>query len=132
METVVIFHSQGQAIFANLSLPNVHAQGIIMCHGLEARGFFDLSSGRRLKKQFLHDIQHHDVSSAVGKISCPLLIIHGSADEDVPVENAHHLYEKAKAPKRLKIIEGGNHGFNDPTHLEQVISLTSNWLKRYL
>jgi dipeptidyl aminopeptidase/acylaminoacyl peptidase len=63
---------------------------------------------------------------------CPLLIIHGSADEDVPVENAHHLYEKAKAPKRLKIIEGGNHGFNDPAHLKQVISLTSDWLKLYL
>lgn len=246
METVVIFHSQGQVIFANLSLPNVDAPGIIMSHGLEgsedadkwlllayrlydagfaylrfnyrgcgegrersegniedttlsgriedyraaldfvetravdtsrlgvigssfggtvaitaqdtrmkamvtmatpcrfkvpaeeqfrkyqARGFFDLSSGRRLKTQFLHDIQYQDVSSAVGKIGCPLLIIHDSADEDVPVENAHHLYEKAKAPKLLKIIEGGNHGFNDPTHLEQVIRLTSDWLKRYL
>ena len=98
----------------------------------QARGFFELSSGRRLKTQFLHDIRHYDVGNTVGKIGCPLLIIHGSADEDVPVENAHHLYEKAKAPKRLKIIEGGNHGFNDPTHLEQVISLTSDWLKRYL
>jgi dipeptidyl aminopeptidase/acylaminoacyl peptidase len=34
--------------------------------------------------------------------------------------------------KRLKIIEGGNHSFNDPAHLEQVISLTSDWLKRHL
>jgi len=94
----------------------------------QARGFLDLSSGRRLKTQFLHDIQHYDV----GKIGCPLLIIHGSADEDIPVENAHHLYEKAKAPKRLKVIEGGNHGFNDPSHLEQVISLTADWLKQCL
>ena len=98
----------------------------------QTRGFFDLPSDRRLKTRFLHDIQRYNVCHAAGKIDYPVLIIHGSADADVPVENAHDLYKKARGPKRLKIIEGGNHGFNNPAHLEQVISLACDWLRRYL
>ena len=98
----------------------------------QARDFFDLPSGRRLKAEFWHDIRRYDVCHAAGKTGCPLLIIHGGADKDVPVENAHQLYENTKEPKRLEIIEGGDHGFKNPAHLEQVIGLTCQWFKRYL
>ncbi len=94
--------------------------------------FLKLSSGRRLKRRFFTDIKNYNLSSAVGKIGCPILIIHGSADEFVPLEDAHYLYEKAKEPKRLEIIEGASHGFDESKHLEQVISLTLDWLKQYL
>ncbi len=94
--------------------------------------FFELSSGKRLNRRFFTNIKNYDISSAVGKIGCPLLIIHGSADEFVPLESAHHLYKKAKEPKRLEIIKGGSHSFNKSSHLEQVISLTLDWLKQYL
>jgi len=94
--------------------------------------FLELQSGKRIKKRFFTDIKNYDLSSAVAKIDCPLLVIHGSADKLVPLENAHHLYKKAKEPKRLEIIEGGSHSFNESNHLEQVISLTLDWLKQYL
>ena len=46
----------------------------------------------------------------VDRISArPLLLIHGDADELIPVEHAHTLYRKAKEPKELKIIPGGKH-----------------------
>lgn len=94
--------------------------------------YLELYSGRRLKRGFFTDISEYDVSGAVGKISCPLLVIHGSADETVPLENARHLYEKAKEPKRLEIIEGGSHSLDESNHIGQVISLTSGWLEQYL
>jgi len=39
----------------------------------------------------------------------PLLLVHGDADELIPIEHAHRLYQKAKEPKELKIIPGGKH-----------------------
>jgi len=94
--------------------------------------FFELSSGKRLKRGFFADIREYNISSAVGKIGCPLLVIHGSADKLVPLENAHYLYKKVEEPKRLEIIEGGSHSLDESNHIEQVISLTSGWLEQYL
>ncbi len=98
----------------------------------QTRGFFDLPSGRRLRTGFWYDVKRLDVCNAVARINCPLLIIHGSADKTVPVADVHQLYEKANTIKRLEIIEGGNHGFDNPAHLEQVIGLTLDWFKKYL
>ena len=46
----------------------------------------------------------------VDKISPrPLLLVHGDADELIPLEHARRLYQKAKEPKELKIIPGAKH-----------------------
>ena len=39
----------------------------------------------------------------------PLLLVHGDADELIPLEHAHRLYRKAKEPKELKVIPGAKH-----------------------
>ncbi len=39
----------------------------------------------------------------------PLLLMHGTADEMIPVSHAHRLYEAASEPKELWITEGANH-----------------------
>ena len=94
--------------------------------------YFDLPSGRRIRTRFLKELWHQDIGHDVGRVKCPLLIIHGSADKDVPVENARRLYEKANEPKRLEVIPGGSHGFDDHIHLQQAASLAFGWLGRYL
>jgi len=49
-------------------------------------------------------------SSKLDDISpTPLLFMHGTADVVIPVHHAHLLYKRAKDPKELLIIEGGNH-----------------------
>jgi dipeptidyl aminopeptidase/acylaminoacyl peptidase len=46
----------------------------------------------------------------VDKISPrPLLLVHGDADELIPLEHAYKLYQKAGEPKELKIIPGARH-----------------------
>ena len=39
----------------------------------------------------------------------PMLLVHGDADELIPLEHAHELYQKAKEPRELKIIPGARH-----------------------
>jgi len=39
----------------------------------------------------------------------PLLIIHGTDDPGIPLYHAHRLYDRAREPKELWIVEGGKH-----------------------
>ena len=94
--------------------------------------YFNLPSGRRIGTEFLKELWCHDTGRYVGRVKCPFLIIHGSADEDVPVADARRLYEKANEPKRLEIIRGGSHGFDDSVQLQRVAGLAFGWLRRYL
>jgi len=98
----------------------------------EKEEFFELPSGRRLRSGFLRDVRQYDICKAVADIGCPLLIIHGSNDDTVPVQDAHYIYESAKEPKRLVVIPGGTHSFDDPHHVEQLGSLALDWFKQYL
>jgi len=93
---------------------------------------FELPSGRKIKKEFFNDISKYDVCSAVEKIRCPLLVIHGDADKMIPSEDAHCIYERANEPKRLEVIKGGNHSFDNPEHIELIVRLTLDWFKQYL
>jgi uncharacterized protein len=55
----------------------------------------------------------------------PLLIIHGNMDSNVPVENAHRLYERARPPKQLVIIDGAGHRLRRD---QRVIDTIVSWL----
>jgi len=56
----------------------------------------------------------------------PLLLVHGDADELIPLEHAHKLYQKAKEPKELKIIPGARHKMR----LEKAaMAFVLDWLK---
>jgi dipeptidyl aminopeptidase/acylaminoacyl peptidase len=63
----------------------------------------------------------------VDKISPrPLLLVHGDADELIPLEHARRLYQKAKEPKELKIIPGARHKMR----LEKAaMDFVLDWLK---
>jgi len=56
----------------------------------------------------------------------PLLLVHGDADELIPLEQAHKLYHKAKEPKELSIIPGAKHKMRLE---EAAMSFVLDWLK---
>lgn len=68
-----------------------------------------------LLKQYYFDQEIHlDPTAALPTIgmsgSLPKLIIHGTADDVVPVSNAQKLYELAGGYKDLLLVEGAGHG----------------------
>ena len=56
----------------------------------------------------------------------PLLLVHGDADELIPLEQAHKLYRKAKEPKELKIVPGAKHKMRME---EAAMAFVLDWLK---
>jgi dipeptidyl aminopeptidase/acylaminoacyl peptidase len=76
-----------------------------------ARGFEDISP-----------LKHIDAISPRS-----LLILHGGSDETVPPEHAWELYSRAKEPKEIKIVEGGEHKLRLS---EPAMNAALFWLKR--
>ncbi len=97
--------------------------------GLEERkGEGEMAS---LGKEFFRDIKTHDLTPALGKVdSC--LVIHGDRDELVPVEHARMIYERLNEPKKMEIIEGGDHRLTHQDHRERAFQITLEWFEKYL
>lgn len=60
-----------------------------------------------------------DITSRLGEITCPALIVHGTADASIPMEKAEILRDGIAGPTTLVPIEGGPHAAN-MTHSEPV------------
>lgn len=81
-----------------------------------------------LKRRFFQDLSKHNLAECAAAISPGnLLIVHGSADQSVPPEDAKILYQAAGEPKKLVIIEGADHRFS--SHTEAVWQTFFSWLK---
>ena len=50
-----------------------------------------------------------DTLSKVGRITSPLMIVHGDRDEIVPLGMAEEIYSAAPGPKRLHVVRGATH-----------------------
>ena len=53
--------------------------------------------------------QKFDVLDKVQRVKMPVLIVHGAEDSLVPPDMARRLYEAARGPKRLLMVEGVGH-----------------------
>lgn len=59
-----------------------------------------------------------------------ILIVHGDADETVPVEHGRRLWKRAADPKRLEVLAGADHRILDPVQRERAVTFTVDWLRQ--
>jgi len=59
----------------------------------------------------------------------PILFLHGKSDEVVPVDHARRLFEKAKNPKELALLESGHRLKHFPQALDLAIAWLEAWKK---
>jgi dienelactone hydrolase len=69
--------------------------------------------------------------SALDRVESPTLLIVGGFD-DIVIDLNRKAYGKLKAEKRLEIVPGATHLFEEPGTLEQVARLAADWFTRYL
>ncbi len=53
--------------------------------------------------------QRFDAGAQIERVKAPLLVVHGSADRLIQPTLGRALYERARAPKRFVLVEGGTH-----------------------
>jgi len=94
----------------------------------------ELFQGEVIKglEKLRQDVSRYNVAKTVKEVHCPVLIVHGSLDKQVPLSHAEVLYENANEPKDIQIIDGGDHRLTNPAHRSRAVELTLDWFKKYL
>jgi uncharacterized protein len=73
----------------------------------------------------------HEVADAVERMGAkPLLLIHARGDESVPVAHSEALYARAADPKRLLLLDGGDH--RSAQHDAEMQGESLRWLARVM
>lgn len=68
---------------------------------------------------------------ALGKVKAPTLLIVGG-DDDVVIGLNQQAYDQLDVEKKLEIVPGATHLFEEPGTLEQVAVLATAWFSQYL
>ncbi|MBD1828698.1 lysophospholipase [Microcoleus vaginatus GB1-A2] len=104
-------HSLGGAIAIDLAVRHPEAAGLIVEGSFtSARAMVDFKKG--VFWLFPIDLlltQRFDSLSKVDRLQMPVLFIHGTADNVVPVEMSKKLFDAAPGPKQLYIVPDGAH-----------------------
>ncbi len=70
-----------------------------------------------------------DVSRSIRAVD-HILVIHGSCDETVPIENARTIFQLAGQPKRELILAGGDHRISTPGQQRCFVEAAVAWFVR--
>lgn len=60
------------------------------------------------------------------------LVVHGTLDEVVPCAEGEAIFRHLGEPKKLELVEGGDHRFSDPALRDRAISVSLEWFWRFL
>jgi len=113
------------------------------------RGYVDIENARtkqmmRLGSALLEEVEslsmtELDIAAAAARVRVPWLIVHGEADETVPVAEAEQLRDLSRSVSTFWKVESGNHGFGGkhplteiPPLLDLVVRGTVSFLAEHL
>lgn len=95
----------------------------------------------RLPYSFYEDCTGHDayaaaeslsLSRAASPVHAPTLIVHGDADEYVPVAQSRRLQQALGKSCSLVIIPAADHHFSKPAHFREMVALIGQWMVGHL
>ncbi len=82
-----------------------------------------------LDGSFLSDLERRDHDAyAVTPDSVPAAIIHGDADDVVPLQDSLCFAERNRVP--VRIVHGADHRYKNPGELEQIVDFAEEYLAR--
>jgi uncharacterized protein len=87
---------------------------------LSANGYLPHSPTFKLGRPLLNEVFYLQPDQAIGQITAPTLVVHGTKDTFIPVESSRMYVRQIRAEARLLEIEGAQHGFavhEDPHYL---------------
>jgi len=86
-----------------------------------------------IKEQFLDDIGNYDIAREISNLDRALMIFHSPHDRVVGIENAAHIYTKARHPKSFVSLDGADHLLlKNNADAEYVAHVLAAWAHRYI
>lgn len=83
-----------------------------------------------LSSTFVNDLNDiGDILDVGAEIAVPWLMVHGTEDDVVPVQETRDIFDKANEPKKLVVIEGCGHVFSEEGVLAKMTSAVTEWVK---
>ena len=95
-------------------------------------GFADGDTAERqgLSRAFWESGQQLLLLDADIAVDCPVRLIHGEQDHDVPVDVAKQVMARLRsADVQLNIIKGGGHRLSEPHEIETILRTVANLLE---
>lgn len=86
----------------------------------------------RIKRQFLEDLDRHDIEASAAALGKPLLVLHAPTDTTVGIENASRIFRAAKHPKSFVSLDTANHLLTDKADAAYAASVIAAWADRYV
>ncbi|MEM1381687.1 MAG: bifunctional alpha/beta hydrolase/OsmC family protein [Pseudomonadota bacterium] len=86
----------------------------------------------RIQKQFLDDLDHHDIETSAQALKKPLLILHAPTDDTVGIDNATRLFVAAKHPKSFVSLDTADHLLTDKKDAAYAADVIAAWAERYI
>jgi dienelactone hydrolase len=87
----------------------------------------DPERGESLGPGFFADAARLDVAAAAARIRAPWLVLHGAADEVVPVADAH-LLAASNPGARLVVHPHADHRFSEPEHVRWLVDQVTGFV----
>ena len=106
------------------SVDELRAEGVAEVH-LGGRPF-------RIKRQFLDDLEKHDLPGSVAGLRKALLVMHAPLDDIVEVNNASDLFVAAKHPKSFVSLDKADHLLSREEDSRYAGRVLAAWASRYL
>lgn len=96
------------------------------------QGFMWDDSNCPLSDAYMKDLLAiNTVANEAPKIKVPWLLVHGSEDDVVPIDDSREIFAKANEPKKLIELPGANHVFAAP-HTDSMIQHVVAWIKKQI
>lgn len=102
---------------------------------IRQHGEAEVSLGERpfvIRRQFLDDLDNHDIEKRIAELNRALLILHAPLDDTVGIDNARRLFDAAKHPKSFCSLDGADHLLSDSDDADYAAQVIAAWASRYI
>lgn len=86
----------------------------------------------QIRRQFVEDLDSHDIAADVANLRRPLMILHAPLDAVVEIDNASELFLAAKHPKSFVSLDDADHLLTREEDAVYVGRVLAAWASRYL
>ncbi len=112
----------------------LHNLGPAICD-IEKSGEAEVTlAGRafRVQKHFLDDVRAHNLDADIADLKRAILVLHAPADQTVGIENAAHIFARAKHPKSFVSLDSANHLLTSADDARYAANVIAAWVSRYI